>query len=148
MCSRTVWPSSFHAAILFFWGLFVLMRRAVYSVSGQTFSAPLTSIYCFSHSPLSVPVSLSFFVWGGSQSVSRWAVGSLWFRVTADTFSEDWEALQDCERSTPVFRCWSWQRARSIMSRGVYTLRPESQTAKSNKSQPNGYWEWLTLLPA
>lgn len=86
------------------------------------------------------------------QSVSRWAVGSvdwessLWFRVTADTFSEDWEALQDCERSTPVFRCWSWQRARSIMSRGVYTLRPESQTAKSNKSPPNGYWEWLPLL--
>lgn len=85
------------------------------------------------------------------QSVSHSVVGSmdwessLWFRVTADTFSKDWEALQDCEWSTPVFRCWSWQRACSIMSQGAYT---HTQTAKSDKSQPNGYWEWLPLLPA
>lgn len=51
--------------------------------------------------------------------------------------AKDWEALRGWESSTPVFCCWSWQRASSVMSGGVHTVGPESQTANSDKSQPN-----------
>ncbi len=116
-------------------------ERLKLQVTGHPVSAPLWWVQplsvVLSHSLLSVSVSLSFVLWGVSQLLGRCA------RVTADTwgFQQRLRGLQACESSTPVFLCWSWQTACSIMSGRVHTVGPESHTASSDKSQRNGYWE-------